>query len=75
MYYAKGADLGWKHCCYVMASAFETGDDMLGLDDCGRGGGAAMLFTRCSKDDLEDDDWWEYAKQWLCDNGVDETVL
>ena len=34
-----------------------------------------MLFTRCSKDDLKNADWWEYAKQWLRDNGVDETVL
>ena len=28
-----------------------------------------------SKTAWDDDDWWEYAKQWLRDNGVDETVL
>jgi len=60
-----------------MASAFEIGDDMFGLDvnEAEARRYYTMLFTRCSINDIEDDDWWEYAKQWLCDNGVDETVL
>ena len=62
-----------------MASAFETGDDQFGLDvdEAEARRYYTMLFTRCSVEDgLGDDDgWWEYAKQWLRDNGVDETVL
>ena len=50
MYYAKGANLGSKGCCYVMASAFETGDDQFGLDvdEAEARRYYTMLFTRCS---------------------------
>ena len=76
MYYAKGVDLGSKYCCYVMASAFETGDGTLGLDvdEAEARRYYTMMFTRCSVDDLVNADSWEHAKQWLRDNGADETI-
>ena len=69
LYFAKGADLGSKLCCYAMASAFETGDDTLGLDvdEAEARTFYTLLFTRCSEDDLPRTNL-EYAKQWLRDN-------
>ena len=76
MYYEKGAALAESVCCFELGGLFESGLMGFNVDTAEARRYYTLIFVRCSDaDDKLHVSNLEYVKEWLRDNGVDETVL
>ena len=73
MYYEKGAAMGEAQCCFELGYFFDQGMMGLDVDKAEARRYFTLIFVRCRKQLGENR--LNYAKKWLGDNGVDETVL
>ena len=76
MYYERGAAKGESGCCFELGTFFDKGVMGLDVDKAEARRYYTLIFVRCSDaDDKLHESALKYVKEWLRDNGVDETVL
>ena len=75
MYFEKGVAMGESACCSQLGCLFDNGLMGLDVDKAEARRYYTLIFVRCSDHNKLNEDGFEYAKKWLRDNGVDETVL